>query len=155
MPTYLTVIIGVTALTVSLFLVIHTVGGIFRKNLERVVSERFNPTEVLRKDLWANYFGRKSKGTMQIRGNGALVLTNAQLWFLKAVPRTEIDIPLNQIIRVSTTQSHLGKTIFRPLLFVEFETADGPDSIAWALRKPDAWVRAIEAARTNVSTNAT
>lgn len=154
MPTYLIIILGVTALTASLFLIIGTVGSKFRKNLARVVSERFDPTEILRKNLWANYFGRKKKGMAQIRGNGALVLTNSQLWFLQAAPRNEIDIPLTQIIRVSTTRSHLGKTIFRPLLFVEFETPDGPDSIAWALRHPDEWVTTIEAARNNVSTNA-
>lgn len=155
MPMYLTIILGVSALTVVLLLLIHAVGRVFRGNLERAVSEYFDATHIIRKDLWANYFGRNKKGMAQIRGNGALVLTNAQLWFLLAAPRTEIDIPLDRITRVSTTRSHLGKTNFRPLLFVEFETPEGPDSIAWSLRHPDEWVATVEAARANVNTDAT
>jgi hypothetical protein len=67
-----------------------------------------------------------------------------------AAPRTEIDIPLNRVTHVTTTRSHLSKSIFRPLLLVEFDTPEGPDSIAWALRDTDGWVKAVYTAWKNL-----
>jgi hypothetical protein len=64
-----------------------------------------------------------------------------------AVPRNEVLIPLNQITSVSLPKSHLGKTVFKPLLRVEYQSLEGMDSIAWAVQHPDKWKSAIENAK--------
>ncbi|HQE84152.1 MAG TPA: hypothetical protein PLM14_14215 [Candidatus Hydrogenedentes bacterium] len=147
MPEYVWIASGITVTVLTVLLILHMVGRLLRNRLERVIAERFSSGQVLRKDLWAQYFGRSMKGLAQIRGNSALVLTESLLWFVQALPRTEIDIPLTSLTCVTTTRSHLGKTIFRPLLFVKFDAGEGADSIAWAVRDTEDWVQAVEAAR--------
>ena len=151
MPTYLITPVWVAVGVVSLLLVIFLLQRLLRARLERAVFERFSGERIIHKDLWANYFGRSQKGLSQTRGNGALVLTDSVLWFILAVPRREIEIALDEVTRVTLTRSHLKKTRFTPLLLVEFDTPEGPDSIAWGVREPEAWVEAIETARTRVN----
>jgi hypothetical protein len=98
----------------------------------------------------ASSFGQASKGAKQIRGNGALILTREAIRFLMAVPRNEIEIPLSRVTSVSLPKSHLGKTVFKPLLRVEFESLEGRDSIAWAVREPSKWKDTIENARSKL-----
>ncbi|MBN2430159.1 MAG: hypothetical protein JXQ27_01730 [Acidobacteria bacterium] len=133
---------------VLLLLVIQRVIiGAFRRHLMKRIQERFAGKGIRRLSLGANFFGQQSRGRGQIRGNGALVLTEDKLCFLLAAPRREYVIPLQQITGVSLPKSHLGKTILRPLLRVDFITVHGPDAIAWALADPDSWAREIEARR--------
>ncbi len=147
MSTYLGPTLWIAAGVVSLLLVIFLLQRLVRARLERRVFERFSDEQIIHKDLWANYFGRSQEGLSQIRGNGVLVLTDSALWFMLAIPRREIEIPLDTMTRVTTARSHLKKARLRPLLLVEFDTPQGPDSIAWALHEPEAWVETIETAR--------
>ena len=147
-------------MTSTLWVIVATVSGvivllvilkmIFRsmaRSLQAEVRQRFHASKILRQEPFANFFGRKSRGLKQVRGNGALVLTRETLWFMRAAPRKEFTIPLDHVTGVTFHKTFLGKTIFRPLLCVEFETKDGPDAIAWAVRDPHAWREAIDAAR--------
>ena len=151
MPGYVGIVLGVMGLSAGLLVVFHLVGRRFRASLGRTVAERIEPGKIPRKDLWVEYFGRKRKGLVQLRGNGALVLTDSRLWFYQAVPGTETAIPLGSVMRVSTSMSHLSKTIFRPLLLVEFDCGEGPDSAAWAVSDTEGWMRDVETARGSVA----
>lgn len=118
--------------------------SLFTEGLETDVEQRTAGQDVIMQTGNANSFGQSSKGIKQIRGNGALILTRQEIQFLMAVPRSKITIPLSQVTSVSLLRSHLGKTVFKPLLWVEYQSLEGPDSIAWAVQHPEQWKSAIE-----------
>ena len=92
----------------------------------------------------ANFFGLESQGPMQLRGNGSLVLTPEALVFDQWVPARRLSIPRRQIIEVSTARSHLGKSVFRPLLKVRFRQQDGAeDAVAWLVGDLESWLAAL------------
>lgn len=96
----------------------------------------------------ANFYGQESKGVMQMRGNGTLVLTDNELYFEGWLPRREFRIPVSAIQSIETPNSYLGKTNFRPLLKVAFkDDAGGIDSMAWLVSDVEAARQAVEAAR--------
>jgi hypothetical protein len=96
----------------------------------------------------ANFYGQESKGVMQMRGNGTLVLTDTELYFDQWVLQREFRIPLASIQALETPSSYLGKTNFRPLLKVVFRDESGQsDSMGWLVPDVQALKRAIEAAR--------
>jgi hypothetical protein len=107
---------------------------------QRRIDERFEPSAIVRADPAANFFGLTSRGPMQNRGNGALVLTATTLHFLPLVG-DELAIERADIKAVVTAKSHLGKTIGRSLLKVEF----GDDSIAWLVTDLTGWLAALDA----------
>jgi hypothetical protein len=131
---------GLLALLTFLMFVLTSL----RKRLSAEVERRFGGQMVLLQALNANFFGQQSKGVGQIRGNGALVLTEDELWFLLGIPSREISIPLRDITSVSLVKSHLGKTKFRPLLRVEYLSEGIADSVAWAVNDPEKWKATIE-----------
>jgi hypothetical protein len=47
------------------------------------------------------------------------------------------------------------KTVFRPLLCVQYRGDDGPDAMAWAVRQPQQWKAAIENLMVQERTSAT
>jgi hypothetical protein len=116
----------------------------YKRKLIGIIEHRFAGRRIILMALNANFFGKKSKGVGQIRGNGALVLTDDQLWFCLAAPTREIAIPINQIQSVETKRSHLGRTIFRPLLAVMFNYQGQNEQIAWYVSDPGKWKSAIE-----------
>ncbi len=136
---------------VTLLVLLKTFLGRLRKGLEEAVSAKLGSTQSIRTDTGANFFGLTSKGMGQVRGNGALVLTSRELFFIMAIPRREIVIPLNSITSLSLKKSHLGKTIAYPLLRVDFSTFQGSDSAAWAISKPEEWKAAVEATMKNAA----
>ena len=107
------------------------------------IWDRYTDNQIVMKSLAANFFGQTSKGKAQIRGNGALVLSKNELWFRMALPQRELTIPLASITSVSIVKSHLGKTKLMPLLYVEFISPAGIDSVAWLVEYPEEWMKAI------------
>jgi hypothetical protein len=135
-------------LVVGILLVIVVVLMMLRRQFaerERVARERFpNARMIIR---GANFFGQQSLGVMQGRGNGILVLTDTELYFERLLPRKEFSVPLAAIQSVETTNSFLGKTIFRPLLKVVFRNDAGQiDAMAWYVGDVEGTKRTIEAA---------
>ncbi len=118
--------------------------GSLKKKLYARMEKRFSGQKMILMDFSANFYGQLSKGNMQIRGNGALILTGAELWFGLAIPEREISILLHHIKRIELRKSHLGKRSFRPLLYIEFLSGLDSDSVAWAVRDPEKWKNAIE-----------
>ena len=147
MNTGLIIVAAVISGVAVLLLIIRSTLALVRKRMAREVQSRFDASEIVRLELDANFFGQKSKGAAQIRGNGALVLTRDELWFMLALPRREYAIPLADITEVSLPKSYRGKTIFRSLLCVEVRSSGSDDSMAWAVRDADAWKAAIDATK--------
>ncbi len=93
----------------------------------------------------ANFYGQQSKGVMQVRGNGTLVITDAEIYFKQWVTNKELRIPLDKITGLETPKSFLGKTNLMRLLQVNFENAAGNmDAAAWLMRDVEGAKREIE-----------
>lgn len=92
----------------------------------------------------ANSFGVESAGSWQVRGNGTLALTDDELLFAQWVPNRLLRIERRSIVEVTTTRSHLGKTIGRELLKVVWTTELGAqDSIALWVKDLDGWLEEL------------
>ncbi len=115
---------------------------------ERRVAATVPADQIVRQDLQALSFGRESRGKLQSRGNGALVLTSTHLHWLQLVPQTnDVTIPIASITAVGTKRAHLGKSYGRPLLHVTFTSDGATDSVAWFSLDVPGWIAALEAAR--------
>jgi hypothetical protein len=127
------------ALVLGLAVVLAILRALVSKARARVAAQ-IPADAILMVDWFANNFGVQSQGVAQLRGNGALVLTNAALHFFMFVPQRELKIPLAAITAVSSARSHLGKTVGRELLAVDFTNEAGAtDRVAWLVRELDAW----------------
>ena len=107
----------------------------------KLLQERFPNAQVTQ----ANFFGQESRGPMQLRGTGTIVLTDKELYFERLWPRREYRIPLSAIEAVEMPTSYLGKTNFRPLLKVVFRNEAGEfDSMAWLVPEVEGLKRTLE-----------
>ncbi len=147
MNTWLVVFISVVVGVILLFALIRFVLYIARRRLARRVNERFAENEIILMTLDANFFGRKSEGRAQVRGNGALVLTSKELWFSLASPRKDISLPLKSIQYVRMEKSFLYKTALQPLLAVRYKTKEFYDEAGWLVPEAGKWVEEIEKRR--------
>lgn len=108
--------------------------------MEAEVRSTLGEGRIVAIDNRANCFGLESAGAMQIRGNGCLAATHDELLFIMWIPRRVIRIRRERITAIERAKSHLGKTIFRPLLHVRFSDDQGkPDSVAWYVRNLLGW----------------
>lgn len=137
------VLIGVLAAGVfgSAALAIVFVRSVLHRARERLDAELAGQPILLRDDM-ANFFGLASQGAVQMRGNGSLALTRDTLTFVLALSkRPPLSIPRSAIQKVESTRSHLGRSVFRPLLTVHFVTPTGEtDVVAWLVRDLDRWL---------------
>jgi hypothetical protein len=93
----------------------------------------------------ANFFGLRSAGMKQVRGNGILLLTADRLYFRMLLPRRELTIPLGSVTSAGTVGSFLGRTRGRDLLEVIFTDSGGSeDSAAWLVGDLQEWVQSIK-----------
>jgi len=145
-PLWLWIALGAAALLAALTAVVWLLLRRVRDSLRGRVLARFAREEIVLAE-GANFFGRRSAGLAQLRGNGALVLTRDLLWFAQAVPAQDLEIPVASIRSVTTPRSFLGKTIFRPLVAVRFDGPAGEDEIGWAVRDVEKWRQALETVR--------
>jgi len=152
MESYQIIIFLVVSGGLSLCLILNLIFKSVRGNLEKHIQEKFETKDIIGATTRANFFGIKSKGVKQVRGNGAMVLTKDRLWFIRAVPLKEYEIPVNSIKRVSLPRSFNGKSVFAKLLCIHYEHNGVEDSIAWAIKNPLRWKESIEEliARTHI-----
>jgi hypothetical protein len=121
----------------------NTLWKIFSKRTDEIVQK--HSKQGVRMKGKANFFGIESRGVMQIRGNGILLLTDTDLVFGMFRPTREFLIPLANIEKVELVKSHLTKTVFQPLLKVYFTNEEGAaDSVAWWLANPAEWKNVLE-----------
>lgn len=117
--------------------------GLITGPLRRRADRHFAGLALLRKED-ANSLGVESKGPWQVRGNGNLALTDDELLFAQWVPNRVVRIRRRNIVEVTTTRSHLGKSISRDLLKVVWTTEEGrQDSIALWVGDLDGWLAAL------------
>ncbi len=135
------------SIVLSLSLLTAILGFVYsriRRNLEKIIQEKFKMEELIGVTTRANFLGIRSRGGAQVRGNGAIVLTRDALFFIIAVPQKEYKIPISSIRSVSMPKSFNGKSVMAPLLCISYDTEYGEDSIAWALKDAYKWTKAIQ-----------
>lgn len=137
--TLLIVGIGVVAAVACAIGLLWTALRMVKRLVGTRVAAAIDPADILLQDLGANFFGLESAGVMQVRGNGALVLTPDAIEFFMLIPARRMTIPLADVTRVELVMGHLGKTVFRRLLKVQFTRDGKPDSVAWLVRDPAGW----------------
>jgi hypothetical protein len=138
------IVLGAVALIALGILVPMFVFRLMRGPLEARINSELPEHDIVRKDLTANCFGLESAGVWQVRGNGALVLTETQLHFFMFMPKREFRVPLDSIVEVSLVKSHLGKATIQDLLKVRFAADGKDDSIAWYVPDARDWKSSIE-----------
>ncbi len=123
---------------------------ILRRRRQRMANElqrEFEGQLLLGATQRANFFGQKSLGRAQVRGNGSLVLDEDGLHFRMLLPDRRWDVPIRTILNVSTPRSFLGKSKLIKLLRIDYLREDGQaDALAFAVPDLDRWVQAIQAA---------
>jgi hypothetical protein len=140
-----TVVLGLVLLTALIVpaVLILWIRGLSRSAAAKMRA-RLGEHRILLMDRGANFFGVKSRGIGQLRGNGCLALTRDELLFLMWVPRREIRIPRSDILRAGKTRTHVGKASFFPLLRVHFRNEEGKeDAIAWRVRNLKEWLEKL------------
>ena len=112
---------------------------IFKKRIKEL-HDKYKDKDLLIFDNRSNFFGQESLGLGKIRGNGVLLLTKEELYFGMWKPKKEVIIPVKSIIEISNPNSHMHRSIFKPLLKVIFKNETGEtDSVAWFVRYLDQW----------------
>ncbi len=140
-----TFILLIPVLLAVLGYIVHkTIGSLKRKRAEELFTN-YHKDRIIYFSKEVNFFGQKSDGRTQLRGNGSLLLTPDELHFLRWLPKKNIVIPLDNIEKVERVNSFLGKSKNRELLKVEFSNHQGEkDSAAWLLNNMHAWEQVIK-----------
>lgn len=138
--------IGIAITVVAVGGLLFWLKSVLKKRREEV-ARRFRRIKIIRQHNFAQFYGLESRGHAQARGNGVLVLTADELYFLQALPRREFIIPIDSITDVTNPRSHLGKSNMRKILRIDFAIKRKEDAIAWNVDDVDAWTKAVEEAR--------
>lgn len=115
-----------------------------RKRAEELF-ENYHKDRIIYFSKEVDFFGQKSAGRTQIRGNGSLLLTPDQIHFLRWLPKKDIIIPLENIKNIERVRKFLGKKKKDELLKIDFNNYQQDiDSAAWYLDNMQAWEQVIE-----------
>jgi len=137
------ILLGIIVLSVF-FIFIHYLKKAKAK-IQKSIVHRYLGQNIVLKEISANFFGKESLKSRQIRGNGILVLTEHEVYFSMFMPRKEIVVSLDSIQDIETPTRFLGKTKFKPLLKISFEACQGvQDSAAWLVRDVEKWKKEIQ-----------
>ena len=137
-------IVGFAVLLVVFFavLLLLTRRALARK--EELAARALAPEPVIYSTCKANFFGLKSKGMGQLRGNGVLALTGSQLAFFMLKPSRTFKVPLAAVRHIEDPRSWLGKTVAQRLLAVYFLDDDGTeDAVAFWVPDVEEWTARI------------
>ena len=116
---------------------------VFKQKIKRrraAIDERFAGRTILFRHDGANFFGQKSAGMGKVRGNGIFIVTDREVFFAMFIPAKELTISFTDITSIETPKSFLGKSIFKPLLQINFKT----DAAAWYVKDLEKCKTAIE-----------
>jgi len=140
-----TLILLIPVLLAVLYLIIRkSISSLKRKRAEELFKN-YHKDRIIYFSKEVNFFGQKSAGRAQVRGNGSLLLTPNELHFLRWMPKKNIIIPLEDIENIERVNSFLGKTKRQDLLKIEFSNHQGEiDSAAWLLDNMHAWEKVIK-----------
>lgn len=111
---------------------------------EAKARERFPHARLILPNV--NFFGQKSLGVAQLRGNGTLVVTDELVHFQRWVSPAEFQISRSQIQSIETPRSFLGKTQGVQLLQINYLNEHGEaDAMAWRVPDLDALTALLKA----------
>lgn len=131
-------------LAVLAFIIYKAVNVLKRKRAEELLKN-YHKDRIIYFSREVDFFGQKSAGRSQIRGNGSLILTPDKIHFLRWIPKKDIVIPLENIEDIERVNSFLGKSKKDELLKINFNDSEGKkDSAAWLLENMHAWERVIK-----------
>lgn len=121
----------------------NMVKKLFQKRIDEIM-DKFQGKDIIISLNSANFFGQQSR-TLQMRGNGVLVLTQKELYFEMWHPKKVLQISTSTISNVEITKSFLHKSVFRKLLKVIFQNENGEeDAAAWWVTSLDKWIDKLE-----------
>ena len=128
------ILMMVVGIVVFVVFLLATIFWILSRREPQGQSASSMPSGGIVHSVSANFFGQRSAGTWQIRGNGNLVLAADGLYFQRTLPSRIYYVDYRDIISLETPNSFLGKTRFTPLLQVNFTNDAGEaDAMAWQL----------------------
>ncbi len=140
------IVVGAVVLFVAIFAIALRAVARAAKEHEAAARREFPNAALV--DSGALFFGQESRGAAQLRGNGTLVLTDAEMVFKQWVVDREFRVPLGWIVAIEKPRSFLGKSQFVELLCVKYrDDAGKDDAMAWRVRDLSGWIQAIERAR--------
>ena len=117
---------------------------LFQKRITEIL-DKFNNKEIVISHTSANFFGQLSRKSLQMRGNGVLILTSKELFFEMWYPKKELQIPVSAIMKIEITKSFLHKRVLRKLLKVSFQNENGEDdAAAWWVTSLERWIEELE-----------
>jgi hypothetical protein len=126
-----------------------------RTNAANDVKSRLDRSSILLVDEAADSYGLTSRGWFQARGNGCLGASSIAVLFVPWAGDDELWIPMDRVLAVDATDSHLGKAKGAMLLRVRFVNEQGEqDSVAWAVKDVPRWVSTLQATRRAYATPA-
>ena len=112
--------------------------------IRKIITDTFPEHEIRMHAPHAYHMARQSHGYGQSRGNGNLILTDKELFFAMAFPKTIYSIPLESIGEIETPRRMNGRSIMRRMLKVNFKTENGEDeAVGWIVQDLDTWVAEI------------
>ena len=95
--------------------------------------------EILLEEPTALWVAVDDKGNQTVQGNGVLLLTPEDLYFHKLLPKTEIRVPRQHILRIERPDLDVGRGRGRLLL-----CENGSEQRqAWMVEDHAAWVSAL------------
>ena len=122
----------------------NIVKKLFQKRINEIL-DKFKGKDIIISLNSANFFGQQSHKSLQIRGNGVLVLTQEELYFEMWHPKKVLQIPTSAFIKVEITKSFLHKSVFRKLLKIMFQNESGEeDAAAWWVSSLDKWIEELQ-----------
>ncbi|NVM16513.1 MAG: hypothetical protein HWN80_02275 [Candidatus Lokiarchaeota archaeon] len=117
---------------------------LFQKRINEIM-DKFQGKKIIISLNNANFFGQHSRKSLQMRGNGVLILTQDELYFEMWHPKKVVQIPTSAISRFEITKSFLHKSVFRKLLKVVFQNEDGEeDAAGWWVSSLENWLEELE-----------
>lgn len=138
-------LVGAGLVLVSLFLR-GLVGAVSNAGAAAIASV-YGADQIVLSDDLANCFGKRSRGPMQLRGNGGLVLTEELLHFIPLAGGPRVKVSLSDVTEVKLVGSFLGKTVGRKLLQVSWTDGETDDAAAFVVKDPARWHAEIERLR--------
>jgi len=140
-----TFILLIPILLAVLYYTIYKLINYYKRKRAEELFSNYHKDRIIYFSKEVNFFGQKSAGRTQVRGNGSLLLTPDELHFTRWVPKKSLIIPLDNIENIERVNSFLGKRKKRELLKVDFNNSEGEkDSAAWLLDNMQVWEQVIK-----------
>ena len=135
--------IGIVIIIVLVMFAIRAVSAKMLIKVKEELTEKYS-SEHFRDKTSANFFGLRSDGAGQVRGNGVLLLSDRMLIFRLLIPARWYEVRIENIFKISHPWSFLGKSHLSKLLVIDFTDDQGQENaIGFLVKEPDEWAKKI------------